>query len=70
MMLQFSLAVSSYGRARRRSIDLSELRTHALKMFNEMAALISSDAPVKDSPPDDVLAAQFLFGGYPWIEKK
>lgn len=31
MMLQFSLAVSSYGPARRRSIDLSELRTHALK---------------------------------------
>ncbi|HWE84595.1 MAG TPA: hypothetical protein VG267_06600 [Terracidiphilus sp.] len=70
MMLQFSLAVSSYGPARRRSIDLSELKTHALKIFDEMATLISSDAYVKGSPPDDVPAAQFLFGGYSWIKKE
>jgi hypothetical protein len=70
MMLQFSLAVSSYGPARRRSIDLSELRTHALKIFNEMAKLISTDVHVKGSPPDDLPAAQFLFGGYSWIKKE
>jgi hypothetical protein len=69
MMLQFSLAVSSYGPARRRSIDLSELKTHALKIFNEMATQIHSDAYVKGAPPDDIPAAQFLFGGYSWIKK-
>ncbi len=69
MMLQFSLAVSSYGPAPRRSIDLSELRTHVLKIFNEMATQIRSDAHVKGAPPDDVPAAQFLFGGYSWIKK-
>src|SRR5438067_12062359 len=33
MMLQLSLAISSYGPARRRSIDMSELRTHTLKIL-------------------------------------
>jgi hypothetical protein len=70
MMLQLSLAISSYGPARRRSIDMSELKTHALKIFDEMAALIRTDANVKGSPPDDLPAAQFLFGGYSWIKKE
>jgi hypothetical protein len=35
-----------------------------------MASLISSDAHVKGSLPDDVPAAQFLFGGYSWIKKE
>ena len=69
MMLQLSLAISSHGPARRRSIDMSELRTHALKIFNEMATLVPSDAHIKGSPPDDMPAAQFLFGGYSWIKK-
>jgi hypothetical protein len=70
MMLQLSLAISSHGPARRRSIDMSELRTHALKIFNEMATLITSDAHIKGSRPDDIPAVQFLFGGYSWIKKE
>jgi hypothetical protein len=70
MMLQLSLAIQSYGPTRRRSIDLSELRSHVLKIFNGMSSLISSDANVKGSPPDDMPSAEFLFGGYSWIKKE
>jgi hypothetical protein len=70
MMLQFSLAISSYRVAQRRSMDLSELKTHGLKIFDEMAKLLQSDAQVIGAPPDDIPAAQFLFGGYSWIKKE
>jgi len=70
MMLQLSLAIGSYGPTRRRSLELSALKTHALKIFDGMGALISSDASVKGNPPDEAPAAQFLFGGYSWIKKE
>jgi hypothetical protein len=70
MMLQLSLSISSHRPALRRNIDLSELRTHALKVFDEMAKLITSDIHVKGSPPDAAPGPQFLFGGYSWIKKE
>jgi hypothetical protein len=70
MMLQLSLAIQAYGPSRRRSLDLNELKTHALKIFDSMGALIQSDSHVKGSPPDDVPAAEFLLGGYSWIQKQ
>ena len=70
MMLQFSLAISSYRVAQRRSMDLSELKTHGLKIFDAMATLLQSDAHVIGAPQDDIPAAEFLFGGYSWIKKE
>jgi hypothetical protein len=70
MMLQFGLAISSYRVAQRRSMDLSELKTHGLKIFDAMAALFKSDAHVIGAPPDDIPAVEFLFGGYSWIKKE
>jgi len=41
-----------------------------VKIFDEMAKLITSDIHVKGSPPDAAPAPQFLFGGYSWIKKE
>jgi hypothetical protein len=65
LMLQLSLAIDSYSPARRGSLDLSSLRTHALKVFDSMAASLKSNIEGLTNP--DVA---FLFGGYSWIEKR
>jgi hypothetical protein len=73
MMLQLALAIGSYGPARRRSLELSALKTHALKIFDGMSGLISRDALVRGNPPNDVLSPdspEFIFGGYSWIKKE
>jgi hypothetical protein len=70
MMLQLSLAISAYSPSRRRSMDVAQVKTHALKVFNAMAGLISSDVRVKGNPPDEAPGAEFLFGGYSWVAKR
>jgi hypothetical protein len=70
MMLQLSLSIASHAPARRRSKDIADVRTHALKVFNEMENLIICDAHVKGSPPDKKPSAEFLFGGYSWVKKQ
>jgi hypothetical protein len=70
MMLQLSLAISSYGPTRRRSLELGALKTHALKIFDGMSELIKSDAFVKGNPPGEIPASEFLFGGYSWTKKR
>lgn len=70
MMLQLSLAISSYGPTRRRSLELGALKTHALKIFDGMSALIKSDPFVKGNPPDEAPPPEFLFGGYSWTKKR
>lgn len=69
MMLQLDLAIDSYGPSRRRSLDISSLKTHALKVFDGMADLIQSSAGSsvqQDVDPE----ASFLFGGYSWVKKE
>ena len=70
MMLQLSLAISSYGPTRRRSLELGALKTHALKIFDGISKLIKSDAFVKGNPPEEAPAPEFLFGGYSWTKKR
>lgn len=70
MMLQLSLSVASHRPALRRSIDVTHLATHAVKLFDNMKKLIVSDAYVKGSPPDQNPAAEFLFGGFSWVKKR
>lgn len=68
MMLQLALAVESYAPAKRGSLDIASLRTHALKVFDAMSGMISSSPKVSkqlDAGPE----ASFLFGGYSWEKK-
>jgi hypothetical protein len=70
MMMQLSLAIGAHAPSRRRSLDIPKLKTHALKIFTKMGSLITSDAQVKGNPPDQAPAAEFLFGGYSWVQKR
>lgn len=70
MMLQLSLAIGSHTPSKRRSLDITQLKTHALKIFNTMGSMIKSDVHVQGMPPDGLPAAEFLFGGYSWIKKR
>lgn len=64
LMLQLSLAIDSHAPARRGSLDISTLKSHTLKVFNEMAKQIDSSLPELMSPD-----ATLLFGGYSWVKK-
>jgi hypothetical protein len=70
MMLQLSLAIESFGPLRSRNLGLSALKTHTLKIFTGMAHVIKPSVLVH--PPQPILFrdAEFLFGGYCWIQKK
>jgi hypothetical protein len=68
MMQQLALAIEAHAPARRRALDLTSLKSHALKVFDSMAAEISVSPHVHgvvDVYPD----ASFIFGGYDWIKK-
>ena len=68
MMLQLALAIGSYAPAQRGSLDISTLRTHALKVFDGMSKMIQSSP--KSSVPQEVNPeASFLLGGYSWEKK-
>jgi hypothetical protein len=70
MMLQVSLSIGSHAPSRRRSLDITDLKSHVVNVFNGIEGLIASDAHVKGSPPDAVPDAEFLFGGYSWVKKR
>ena len=63
MMLQLALAIDAHAPLTRRSLDVASLKSHALQIFDSMAALIRSQAAVEDD------SASFIFGGYSWIKK-
>jgi hypothetical protein len=69
MMLQLDLAIGSYEPARRGGLDISSLRTHALKLFDRMAKEITS-SPLVSFAQSVEPEANFLFGGYSWVKKK
>lgn len=68
MMLQLALAIDSHAPSKRGSLDLAALRTHALKVFDGMAAQIKPSKHVNKAQ-DVTPGATFLFGGYSWIKK-
>ncbi|TAT74822.1 hypothetical protein ELH50_30250 (plasmid) [Rhizobium ruizarguesonis] len=69
MMQQLSFAIDAHAPLKRGSLELPQVKSHALKIFDAMSAQIrSSDrlsSPVETNPE-----AEFLFGGYSWIKKR
>jgi hypothetical protein len=69
MMQQLALAIDAHAPLKRGSVDLSSVKTHALKIFDSMSGLIQSSrylSGVVSNNPE----AQFIFGGYSWIKKQ
>jgi hypothetical protein len=69
LMLQLALAIDSYAPARRGSLDLGALKTHALRLFDGVALTIATSSHVSPQQ-DEAPEATFLFGGYSWIKKR
>jgi|GEM_PF-539445 len=65
MMLQLSLAIQSYPAAMKLSLELSALKSHAIKIFNAMLKEIKLEQ-IRGNPSTVRTNASFLFGGYSW----
>ena len=63
--IQCSAAIESYRPARIRALDISVLRTHIVKIFNEILTTLNYAVPGMEIP--DV---EFIFCGYSWIVKE
>jgi hypothetical protein len=62
---QVANAISTYEKSASRAQDIVELKTHVLKLFEDLRR------DVHDAYGDEgVPSAEFLFGGYSWIRKK
>ncbi len=68
MMQQLSNAIAAHEPLLRGSLDITSLKSHALKIFDSMADLILSSERLS-SPAETDPEANFLFGGYCWITK-
>lgn len=66
LMLQLLLAIESHEPSRRRSLDITAIRKHALKVFDAMFKQVQSNTTPKTSTLPEV---EFLFGGYSWVRK-
>ena len=64
LMLQLSNAIAAYPPAQSRVMDIAELKTHILKVFDEIVKSIGNQ--VEEGDPDDF---EFLFGGYSWLKR-
>lgn len=69
MMQQLSNAIAAHGPLQRGSLEITALKSHALKIFDSMAELILSSERLS-SPVETFPEANFLFGGYCWKSKK
>lgn len=67
LMHQLSLAIQAFSPLQSRAMDLRELRTHALKIFDSMSASVKSGVSGVSNAAD---GAEFLFGGYSWTAKQ
>lgn len=70
VMIQLALAIDSHAPARRGSLDIVSLKTHALKIFNGMAGLLKDSPHVTGTRPTLKPNITFIFGGYSWIKKQ
>lgn len=69
MMIQLSLAIESHRPSRLGLLTISEIKGHALKIFDHMASQIKNSHLVNLS--NDVLpGVSFLLGGYSWERKR
>lgn len=69
MMQQVSQAIDAHAPLKRGSLDVVELKSHILKIFDGMADSIKSSERVS-SPTDITPEAEFIFGGYSWKSKE
>jgi hypothetical protein len=69
MIHQLALAIDSHAPLRRGSLDLSALKSHALKIFDILANQITSSPFLSEEASTDP-EADFLFGGYSWVKKR
>jgi hypothetical protein len=67
-MLQLKAAIEVFPKAINRSLDIYDLKGHALRIFNHMRNFIC-DLPVGQKEPDDP-ETLFIFGGYSWRRKE
>ena len=65
LMMQLSTAVAAHQPARDRSLDITRLKGHLLRVFTDTVDSIT-DAAEPFVPAD----AQFLFGGYSWFKRE
>ncbi len=65
LMLQLYLAIDAHSPSRDRSMDIHELRGHALRVFNSMRHSVHTYAPGMEIPE-----TTFILGGYSWVRKK
>jgi len=64
LMLQLYLAIDAHSPLRDRSMDIHEMRSHALKVFNSMRDMVMSDHSDLKNPN-----ISFILGGYSWERK-
>jgi hypothetical protein len=69
LMLQLALAIDSHAPSRRGSLDITAVKSHALKVFDGMAELIKSSERISVEQSVNP-NADFLFGGYSWVKKR
>lgn len=69
MMQQLSNAISAHAPLLRGSLEITALKSHALKIFDSMTDLICSSEKLS-SPVETYPEANFLFGGYCWKSKR
>jgi hypothetical protein len=61
MMVQLACAIDSFPKAKRRAHEIKRVCTHALRVFDGMAELLSAE--ISNAPEDiGVPSAEFLFG--------
>lgn len=72
LMSQLSLAINAHKPLLNRSMEIRQLLSHALKIFDSMASSITVDIPwptkeQKEAATDP--GVTFIFGGYSWVRK-
>lgn len=65
LMHQVANAISTYEKSASRAQDITELKTHVLKVFEGLREAVHDAAGDEGIP-----SAEFLFGGYSWIRKE
>jgi len=66
MMMAMALAVEHHAPARERAMDIVELKSHTIKVFNHIVdAGLTTEVPELEDPD-----AEFILGGYSWRNQR
>lgn len=66
LMLQLNSAISIYARSRERALDLHEMKTYALRVFNDIYAEFKDPA----HPDLAIPQVEFALGGWSWLRSR